>query len=59
MRYGPLPASFVPSEPQRDFRDLTCQRTKLIQESSCGVDRVQASSNGADIKLGSMASSYG
>src|SRR6266566_4691112 len=34
MRYGLLQASFIPPIAQRDLRDLTRYRTKLVQERS-------------------------
>jgi transposase len=34
MRYGLLQASFIPPAGQRDLRDLTRYRTKLVQERS-------------------------
>ena len=30
--HGLLKASFIPSAPQRQLRDLTCYRTSLVQE---------------------------
>ena len=36
MRYGLLQASFIPPVGQRDLRDLTRYRTKLVQERSRG-----------------------
>ena len=41
MRYGLLRASFIPPLEQRDLRDLTRDRTKLVQEHSREVNRVQ------------------
>jgi len=41
MRYGLLQASFIPPVGQRDLRDLTRYRTKLIQERGREVNRVQ------------------
>jgi transposase len=56
MRYGLPRASFIPPEPQRDLRDLTQYRTKLVQERSREVNRVQGVLERADIKLASVAS---
>jgi transposase len=41
MRYGLLAASFIPPQGQRDLRDLTRYRTKLVQERSREVNRGQ------------------
>src|SRR5262249_42218125 len=56
MRYGLLQASFIPSPGQRDLRDLTRYRTKLVQERSREVNRVQGVLERANIKLASVAS---
>src|SRR4029434_1018838 len=56
MRYGLLAASFVPPQDQRDLRDLTRYRTKLVQERSREVNRVQGVLERANIKLASVAS---
>jgi transposase len=50
-----LKASFVPEKPQRDMRDLTRYRTKLVQERAREVNRVQKLLEGANIKLASVA----
>lgn len=55
LRVGLLKASFIPPQPQRDLRDLTRYRTKLVQERSREVNRVQKLLEGANIKLGSVA----
>jgi transposase len=56
MRYGLLQASFIPPAGQRDLRDLTRYRTKLVQERSREVNRVQGVLKRANIKLASVAS---
>jgi transposase len=56
MRYGLLQASFIPSQGQRDLRDLTRYRTKLVQERSREVNRVQGVLERANIKLAAVAS---
>jgi transposase len=56
LSYGLLKASFVPEKPQRDVRDLTRYRTKLVQERAREVNRVQKLLEGANIKLASVAS---
>jgi transposase len=55
MRYGLLAASFIPPQGQRDLRDLTRYRTKLVQERSREVNRVQGVLERANIKLASVA----
>lgn len=55
LSYGLLKASFVPEKPQRDMRDLTRYRTKLVQERVREVNRVQKLLKGANIKLASVA----
>jgi transposase len=56
MRYGLLQASFIPPAGQRDLRDLTRYRTKLVQERVREVNRVQGVLERANIKLASVAS---
>jgi transposase len=56
MRYGLLQASCIPPAGQRDLRDLTRYRTKLVQERSREVNRVQGVLERANIKLASVAS---
>jgi transposase len=55
MRYGLLQASFIPTQPQRDLRDLTRYRTKLVQERSREVNRLQGVLERANIKLAAVA----
>lgn len=55
LSYGLLKASFVPEKPQREMRDLTRYRTKLVQERAREVNRVQKLLEGANIKLASVA----
>jgi transposase len=55
MRYGLLQASFIPPVEQRDLRDLTRYRTKLVQERSREVNRVQGVLERANIKLAAVA----
>jgi transposase len=56
MRYGLLQASFIPPAEQRDLRDLTRDRAKLVQERSWEVNRVQGVLERANIKMASVAS---
>jgi transposase len=55
LRHGLLKASFVPPRAQRDLRDLTRQRTKLVEERARVVNRVQKVLESANIKLSSVA----
>jgi transposase len=55
MRDGLLRASFIPPVEPRDWRDLTRDRTKLVQEHSREVNRVQGVLERATIKLASVA----
>jgi transposase len=56
MRHGLLTRSFIPDEWQRDLRDLTRYRTRLLQEKSSAVNRLQKILEDANIKLGSVVS---
>ena len=56
MLHGLLRPSFIPPKPQRALRDLTRYRTKLVEERSRTVNRVQKLLEGANIKLGSVVS---
>jgi transposase len=55
MRYGLLRASFIPPQGQRDLRDLTRYRTKLVQERSREVNRMQGVLERANVKLAAVA----
>jgi transposase len=56
LRHGLLTASFVPDRPQRELRELTRYRLALVRERSREVQRLQQTLEGANIKLGSVAS---
>ena len=56
LRHGLLQASFVPERPQRELRELTRYRTALVRERSAEVNRLQKTLEGANIKLGAVAS---
>jgi transposase len=56
LRHGLLQPSFVPDRAQRELRDLTRYRASLVQERSREVNRLQKTLEGANIKLGSVAS---
>ena len=54
LAHGLLRASFVPDAPQRALRDLTRQRTHLIQERASVINRMQKVLEWANIKLASV-----
>jgi transposase len=56
LRHGLLKGSFIPEAPQRALRDLVRYRTKLIQQRSSEINRVQKVLEDANIKLGSVVS---
>jgi transposase len=55
MQYGLLKASFVPSRPLRELRDLTRQRVQLVNEHTATANRLQKVLEDANIKLSSVA----
>jgi len=56
LRHGLLRASFVPERPQRELRELTRYRTSLVRERAAEINRIQKTLEGANIKLGDVAS---
>ena len=56
LRHGLLKPSLVPDRPQRELRELTRYRTSLLRERAAEVNRLQQTLEGANIKLGSVAS---
>jgi transposase len=56
LRHGLLTASFVPNRELRELRELTRYRLALVRERSREVQRLQKTLEGANIKLGSVAS---
>src|SRR5262249_29769806 len=55
LQHGLLKASFVPPAPIRELRDLTRQRTQLIQERAAAANRIQKVLEDANIKLAGVA----
>ncbi|MDX1414299.1 MAG: IS110 family transposase [Candidatus Promineifilaceae bacterium] len=55
LSYGLLKASYIPAKPQRDLRDLTRHRVKLVQERARIVNRLQKVLEHANIKLACVA----
>jgi transposase len=56
LRHGLLRGSFVPDRAQRELRELTRYRTALVRERTREVNRVQKTLEGANVKLGDVAS---
>ncbi len=54
LRHGLVRGSLIPPLPQRDLRDLTRQRTKLVQEKAAVVNRLQKVLEWSNIKLASV-----
>jgi len=56
LRLGLLQRSFIPDVAQRDLRDLTRYRSRLLNERASAVNRLQKFLEDANIKLASVAS---
>jgi transposase len=56
LQHGLLKASFVPSGPQRELRDLTRYRVRLTEEKAREVNRVQKTLEDTNLKLGDVVS---
>jgi transposase len=56
LRHGLLRASFVPERDQRELRELTRYRTRLVQERAAEVNRLQKTLEGANLKLAGVVS---
>ena len=56
LRHGLIKGSFVPDRSQRELRELLRYRRSLIQERAREVNRIQKVLEGANIKLGDVAS---
>jgi transposase len=54
--WSPASASFIPSTPQRELRDLTRYRVQLTQEKAREVNRVQKTLEDTNLKLGDVVS---
>jgi transposase len=55
LRHGLLRGSFIPPQTQRDLRDLTRQRTNLVQDRATVVNRLQKVCEWSNIKLSAVA----
>lgn len=56
LRYGLVPASFIPPRNIRELRDLTRTRRKLVEEMTRQKNRVQKTLQDANVKLSSVVS---
>ena len=56
LQHGLLKASFIPSAPQRELRDLTRYRVRLTEERAREVNRVEIALEGMNLKLGDVVS---
>lgn len=56
MRHGLLQPSFIPPTPVRELRELTRYRRTLVRERAQEANRIQKVLEGANIKLGVVAS---
>ena len=57
VHHGLLKASFIPSGPGRELRDLTRYRVGLTEEKAREVQRVQKTLEDTNLKLGDVGSS--
>jgi transposase len=55
LRHGLLRSSFIPRLEQRDLRDLTRQRTNLVEDRATVINRLQKVLEWANLKLSSVA----
>ena len=56
LQCGLLKGSFIPPRAQRELRDLTRHRTRLVEEKTRTINRIQKVLEDANIKLASVAS---
>jgi transposase len=56
LQHGLLKASFIPSAPQRELRDLTRYRTRLTEERAREVNRLQKTLEDTNLKVGDVVS---
>jgi transposase len=55
LQHGLLKASYIPSAPQRELRELTRYRTSLVRERARAVNRRQKTLEDTNLKLGDVA----
>lgn len=56
LRHGLLRGSYIPDRPQRELRELVRYRRRLIEERAREAERLHKTLEGANIKLGAVAS---
>ena len=56
LQHGLLRGSYIPERPQRELRELTRYRTALVREQAREFNRLEKVLEGANIKLGAVAS---
>ena len=56
LQHGLLKASFIPSTPQRELRELTRYRTQLVEERAREINRLQKTLEDTNLKLGDVVS---
>jgi transposase len=56
LQHGLLRASFIPSAPQRELRELTRYRTRLVEERAREINRLQKTLEDTNLKLGDVVS---
>ena len=56
LRHGLLRGSFIPDRPQRELRELVRYRKRLIEERAREAARLHKTLEGANVKLGAVAS---
>jgi transposase len=54
LQYGLVPPSFAPGRHMRDLRELTRMRSKVVQDHTRVVNRIQAVLEDANVKLASV-----
>lgn len=55
LQYGLLKGSFIPPHPQRELRDLTRHRARLVEEKTRTINRLHKALEDANIKLSAVA----
>ena len=55
LQYGLVRPSYIPSQAQRELRELVRYRKSLVQERAAEVNRIQKVLEGGNIKLASVA----
>src|ERR1700694_6247209 len=56
LRHGMVTPSFIPPRPQRQLRDLTRRRKKMLSAASSEKNRIAKILEDANVKLGSVLS---